>query len=94
MQLLRKPLGLRNELETKACPILSGHAPVTDRLERLIGGHPLKSRAMEQKPESFSSRWIAPEPVLVERFDIISHEAEFVASQVIQVIPRIDSGVV
>lgn len=49
---------------------------------------------MEQKPESFSSRWIAPEPVLVERFDIISHEAEFVASQLIQVIPRIDSGVV
>lgn len=43
------------------------------------------------KPKSFPSRrGISPESILVESVDITSHEAEFVAPQLIQVIPWID----
>lgn len=57
------------------CHILSCHAPVAD-----------DGRSSETEQclnHSFSSRRIPLESILVECFDVISHEAEFVAAQMI-----------
>lgn len=58
------------KLKTKVCHILSCHAPVASEMEQCLNN-------------SFSSRRIPLESILVECFDVISHEAEFVAAQMI-----------
>jgi hypothetical protein len=64
---------LSNEVETKTCSII------------LLCSF---NYIYAAKPKSFPSRRrISPESILVESVDITSHEAEFVAPQMIQVIP-------